>query len=157
MDDLRLSPGMRVMTADDEALGSVEEILGDYFKVRREDDDPALWLPLAAVSQTDDRAVRLSFREGALIEHAVPAPPDRYAESRFLSSNLTEDEEEQRRLMLRQMAEQREEIRSDNFESADQGESVGIPVEEELARMESGGPHESHEQHEQHEGGAPER
>lgn len=151
MDDVRLSPGMRVLTADDEALGSVEEILGDYFKVQRSD-DPALWLPLDTVSETDDHAVHLSFRENAVIEHSVPAPPDRYRESHYLSSHLTEDEEEQRMLMLRELAEQRGEAGS-----AAEGGSVGMPVEEELARMERGGPHESHAQHERDEHDEPER
>ncbi|MGE3857820.1 MAG: DUF2171 domain-containing protein [Dehalococcoidia bacterium] len=153
MDNVRLSPGMRVITADDEALGNVEEILGDYFKVQRSD-EAALWLRLDTVSETDDQAAHVSFRENAVIEHSVPAPPDRYRESHYLSSHLTEEEEEQRRLMLRELAEQRGE-HGDG--SAAAGESVGISVEEELARMERGGPHESHAQHEHDEPDAPAR
>jgi len=150
MDENELPLGARVRTQDDRDVGAVDAVLGDYFKLGR-GADQALWLPLANVQSVDGLDVVLDFRSDAMIEHRVPAPPDQYHESAYLRGELTEDEQEQREIMLAELAEQRREM-SENEQVLSSPEStIGIPVEQELERMQAGQGHESHERHDRDE------
>lgn len=142
--------GARVRTADNREVGAVDAVLGDYFKLGRGADE-AIWLPRDTVATVDGLDVVLDFRSDAMIEHRVPAPPDRYQESAYLRGDLTEDEQEQRETMLAELAEQRREMSENDEVLSSPDSTVGIPVEQELERMQAGQGHESHEQHERDE------
>lgn len=88
-----------------------EEIRELEKAIRNAGCDPAAWEP------GEDR-----FREG-YGNRESPALPD---------------EQEQRELMLRHMAEQREDLRSDGLDMPDEDDTIGEPVEQELGRMERG-------------------
>ena len=52
-----------------------------------------------------------------------------------IARHLTAEEREQREVVLRQTAEQRETLRNDGTQMPEEGDTVGEPVEQELARM----------------------
>ncbi|MEX1023348.1 MAG: hypothetical protein WD058_09395 [Dehalococcoidia bacterium] len=126
--------GADVATEDGKRLGSVGEVLGDYFRVDG-DEGRQYWFGLALLSASDNGQVRTTFPESDLHTHAVPAP-DRYQESQYNDGEpLSAEEKEQREVMLRQLSEQRRELHSDGAAMPEEDDTVGEPVEQELARM----------------------
>ena len=125
--------GAIARTNDGVEVGVVIGILGDYIQLE-DDADGRMWLPRDEVVFSDDEECELDFPLSDLSARVVPAP-DAYEESEYLG-DLSEDEREQRKIVLRQLAQQRAESYEDG-EAVDTDGTVGEPVEEELDRMQS--------------------
>lgn len=126
--------GAEVRTQDGARLGTVEEVLGDYFRVAG-DEGREYWFGLALLESVDGSRAQVRFPEADLGTHSVPAP-DRYQESQYNDGEpLSAEEERQRERVLGELVEQREEIRNDPAATEEADDTVGEPVEQELARM----------------------
>ena len=122
--------GASIETADDKTLGQVVRVLGDYFCVRS-DEDQERWFGLEHLVSNEGRLV-VSFREDEVLTHEVPAPDATY-ESQYLKP-LSPEQAAERELMLRQLAEQREQMHEQGVATEQADETVGEPVEQELHR-----------------------
>lgn len=126
--------GVEVQTQDGKDLGRVQQVLGDYVRVGDEQEEH--WFPIDELGPIEDNALRTTFPGADILTHAVPAP-DHTPESSQTESVLADTEREQREVMLRQTAEQRARLHSDDTEMPDERDTIGEPVEQELARMRS--------------------
>ncbi|MCK9486460.1 MAG: hypothetical protein M0R73_07135 [Dehalococcoidia bacterium] len=127
--------GVPVSTKDGKDLGRVREVLGDYVMVSggSAEDGAEHWFLVDTLGPIRDNAIRTSFDSSDVHGHAV-TPPDRYEEREY-SGAMSAEQREQRASMLRRTAEQREQLRSDGVQMPDEGDTIGEPVEQELARM----------------------
>lgn len=125
--------GSNVWSAGGDFLGTAEEVLGDYFRMRSRD-GREYWLPRTAVISADGRTT-VDFEEDDLLTRTVPAP-DAYEESQYLEAERrTDEQDEQREHVLRELSEQREALR-DKGALPDAARTIGEPVEAELHEME---------------------
>ncbi len=123
--------GAGVWTEDEERIGSVGDIVGDYMRVD-DGDGRARWFELGTLQSADDERVILGFGSDDIAASEVP-PPD----APNLGTALLPDEQEQRETMLRELAEQRQRMHAEGRATPEADRTVGEPVEEELAEMES--------------------
>lgn len=126
--------GAEVWSRDEKRLGEVTQILGDYFRIQ-DDDKNEYWLRNVEAESIDLTRVEMCFDKDEFTEHIQLAPPDNYQESQYLDIQVTPDEMEQREIMLRELAAQRERMYGSSEAAVQAGDNVGEPVEAELARM----------------------
>ena len=138
------SVGTLAETADGQRLGIVAEVEGDYLRIDpTKSDEEAFWLNSADVATvTPDRA-QFNFDKSELISHVVPVSPGqalRKREERIerMERGPLDAQQEQRKLMLEDVAEDRREIREDGVDLPGEDRTVGEPVERELDRLNEG-------------------
>jgi hypothetical protein len=130
-----LTTGTNVWTRDGEFIGTVAQVLGDYFQLYSQERGRH-WFALSSVEADGQRAT-VDFDAGDLLASTVPAP-DAYEESQYIESDeRTEEQDEQREQVLRDLAEQRREISSEGALPAAE-RTVGESVEQELREIEAG-------------------
>lgn len=128
--------GLEAETTDGQLLGIISEVDGDYVRVEA-DDAEAHWLRADAVDDPADGRVRLDFREDEFDSRVAAVPPGEIRRAPDDRGPLP-SELEQRKMMLADMAEDREKLREDGVDMPDERDTVGEPVEEELERLEGG-------------------
>jgi hypothetical protein len=129
-----LNAGTDVWSRDGELLGTVEQVLGDYFQLRPTEGGRQHWFPLASVETGGSRAT-VDFEHGDVLASSVPAP-DAYEQSQYIEADERSDEQEaQREHLLHDLADQRQKLHSEGA-LPDADRTVGEPVEQELGEME---------------------
>ena len=124
--------GAVARTSDGAEVGIVVAVLGDYIQVEDEDDG-RMWLSREDIVRDGDQdSLELGFPMSDLNARLVTSPDD-YDQSQYLRE-LDDEEREQRKVMLRQLAAQRAESAAAG-EVVDADGRLGEPVEEELHRM----------------------
>jgi len=123
--------GVGVWTEDEERLGSVGDVVGDYLRVD-DGDGRSRWFGLGELQSADDERAILDFSSDDVAAREVP-PPD----IPHLGTALLPEEEQQRETMLRELAEQRERMNAEGRATPEADRTVGEPLEEELVEMEA--------------------
>lgn len=141
----------QVMTTDGRTLGIVGAVEGDRFRIDAHD-GTSYWLSAtgtamqqgpsaAATSEGIPTTIEVPFTYAELDAHRVAAPSAGASEAgdeRHRAEErgpLLPAEDEQRRIMLADVVEQREEREDDGTALPDSDRTVGEPVEDELARL----------------------
>jgi hypothetical protein len=132
-DEMEVAIDTRIWDRDGEFLGVVTRLLGDYVEVRTEG-GRSHWFPKATLHKDDGRT-SADFAVRDILSHSVPTP-DAYERSQYIQAeSRTDEEEEQREQVLRELADQRRELHAGGGLPA-ANHTVGEPVEEELEEME---------------------
>jgi hypothetical protein len=132
-EQITVAEDTRVWDCDGEFLGVVRRELGDYFEIRAEG-GRGHWFPKSTL-HSDGKRTSVDFALSDILSNSVPAPDD-YQQSQYIDAEArTDEEDEQREHVLRELAEQRQELHSGGALPDAEG-TVGEPVEEELREIE---------------------
>jgi hypothetical protein len=137
--------GSEVWSADDQHLGRVAEVTQSHLRLAA-DDGHERWILASTVRSAAEDRTTVGFPAAELEDQAAAAPAADTGGTRRVEDQtphispdaVIPDPEEQREVMLRELAEQREQMRDEGTATADADRNVGEPVEQELERRESG-------------------
>jgi hypothetical protein len=122
-----------------EFRGVIQQVLGDYFQLL-DRDETSRWFPRARLHRYGAR-FELDFARDEAASVSVPAP-DAYEETQYIEPEArTDEQQQQREQVLRDMARHRQELRSASTLLAAE-RTVGEPVEQELEELVHGEPDE---------------
>lgn len=125
-----LSPGTPVVNSSGNSVGTVGSTVGNYVELRGGDQTTSYWIRRSAFGESQHEGILLGLTDEEFSEHALTEPPDSHDSTSI--GVLEQDADEQRELMLKELAEQRAEMRDEGRATEEADDNVGIPVEQEL-------------------------
>lgn len=126
-----LSPGTSVTNSAGDSIGTVGNTIGNYVELRGGNQNTSYWIRRDAFGESQHESVLLGLSDEEFSEHALTEPPEDMRDSASIGV-LEQDADEQRELMLKELAEQRAEMREEGRATEEADDNVGIPVEQEL-------------------------
>ncbi len=128
-----LAPGLSVLDANGEPVGTVGDTFGNFVELRGADQVTSYWIRRSEFDEARHEAIALGFPSDEIEARSVARPPET-RERATETGALDDPDGHQREMMLEDLAEQRAEMREEGRATEAAGDSIGIPVEEELAR-----------------------
>jgi|GEM_PF-5937793 len=126
-----LSPGTSVVNSAGDSVGTVGGTVGNYVELRGGNQTTSYWIRRDAFGESQHEGVLLGLTDEEFSEHALTEPPEDSRDSASIGV-LEADADEQRELMLKELAEQRAEMREEGRATEEADDNVGVPVEQEL-------------------------
>lgn len=126
-----LAPGTSVTNRAGNSVGTVGTTVGNYVELRGGNQVTSYWIRRDAFGESQHESVLLGLSDEEFAEHALTEPPEEMQDSANIGV-LEQDADEQRELMLEELAEQRTEMREEGRVTKEADDNVGIPVEQEL-------------------------